>query len=141
MTSEQAAINGTEPPVTLLEPGNGHKAQSTALVPLSKNGGRRSLTPQSRRPSGANTGNGAAPAATVAPAAVQLNDELVNQILRGRGLRGWWRAANIGRVLGTLSLYLFLDTYEVRANFNRRCDNCRSKSSFKSSARGYRSAG
>ena len=49
-----------------------------------------------------------------------LSDELVERILKGRGLRGWWRAVNIGRVLGTLSLYLFLDTYDVRANFNRR---------------------
>lgn len=36
------------------------------------------------------------------------------------GLRGWLRAANIGRVLGRLSLYLYLDSYDVRANFNRR---------------------
>jgi predicted unusual protein kinase regulating ubiquinone biosynthesis (AarF/ABC1/UbiB family) len=49
-----------------------------------------------------------------------LTDSLVDQILKGRGLRGWLRAANIGRVLGLLSLYLFLDTYDVRANFNRR---------------------
>lgn len=49
-----------------------------------------------------------------------LSDELVDQILKGRGLRGWLRAANIGRVLGLLSLYLFLDTYDVRAKFNSR---------------------
>src|SRR6267142_1306300 len=54
------------------------------------------------------------------PAPAPLSDELVNAILKGRGLRGWLRAANIGRVLGLLSLYLFLDTYDVRANFNRR---------------------
>lgn len=36
------------------------------------------------------------------------------------GLRGWLRAANIGRVLGRLSLYLYLDSYDVRANFTRR---------------------
>jgi predicted unusual protein kinase regulating ubiquinone biosynthesis (AarF/ABC1/UbiB family) len=49
-----------------------------------------------------------------------LTDELVNATLKGRGLRGWLRAANIGRVLGLLSLYLFLDTYDVRATFNSR---------------------
>ncbi len=46
-----------------------------------------------------------------------LSDELVAGILKGRGLRGWFRAANIGRVLGLLALYLFLDTYDVRAKF------------------------
>ncbi|MDQ2856006.1 MAG: AarF/ABC1/UbiB kinase family protein [Acidobacteriota bacterium] len=50
----------------------------------------------------------------------ELSDELVDAVLKGRGLRGWLRAANIGRVLGALSLYLFLDTYDVRANFTRR---------------------
>lgn len=54
--------------------------------------------------------------APVAP----LSDELVDAILKGRGLNGFVRAANIGRVLGLLSLYLFLDTYDVRANFTRR---------------------
>jgi predicted unusual protein kinase regulating ubiquinone biosynthesis (AarF/ABC1/UbiB family) len=38
----------------------------------------------------------------------------------GRGLQGWFRVASVGRVLGLLSLYLFLDTYEIRAGFNRR---------------------
>jgi predicted unusual protein kinase regulating ubiquinone biosynthesis (AarF/ABC1/UbiB family) len=54
--------------------------------------------------------------APVAP----LSDEIVDATLKGRGLRGLVRAANIGRVLGLLSLYLFLDTYDVRANFTRR---------------------
>src|SRR5258705_12615861 len=49
-----------------------------------------------------------------------LTDEFVNDILRGRGLRGWLRAAKVAKVLGLLSLYLFLDTYDIRANFNRR---------------------
>ncbi|MCM3872281.1 MAG: AarF/ABC1/UbiB kinase family protein [Pyrinomonadaceae bacterium] len=49
-----------------------------------------------------------------------LNDELVDQILKGRGLRGWLRVANVTRVLGLLSLYLFLDSYDIRAKFNRR---------------------
>lgn len=49
-----------------------------------------------------------------------LNDELVSDILAGHGLRGWLRIARICKVLGLFSLYLFLDTYEVRAAFNRR---------------------
>jgi len=65
-----------------------------------------------------------APAHSHAPAAPAplepLSEELVAGILKGRGLRGWLRAVNIARVLGLLSLYLFLDTYDVRANFTRR---------------------
>ncbi|HET6892095.1 MAG TPA: AarF/ABC1/UbiB kinase family protein [Pyrinomonadaceae bacterium] len=54
------------------------------------------------------------------PIISQLDDDLVNQILKGRGLRGLLRVANVSRVLGLLSLYLFLDSYDIRANFNRR---------------------
>ena len=49
-----------------------------------------------------------------------LTDEVVKEILAGHGLRGWLRAARVTRVLGLFSLYLFLDTYDIRANFNRR---------------------
>jgi predicted unusual protein kinase regulating ubiquinone biosynthesis (AarF/ABC1/UbiB family) len=56
---------------------------------------------------------------TISPAA-PLGDELVNEILSGRGIRGWLRVSNVSRVLGLLSLYLFLDSYDIRANFNRR---------------------
>ncbi len=49
-----------------------------------------------------------------------LTDDVVAEILAGRGLHGWLRAARVARVLGLFSLYLFLDTYDVRANFNRR---------------------
>ena len=37
-----------------------------------------------------------------------------------RGLRGWLRTFQIVRVLGTMSLYLYLNDYDVRAAFNRR---------------------
>jgi len=50
----------------------------------------------------------------------ELTEDLVNQLLAGRGLRGWLRAAKVASVLGLLSLYLFLDTYDIRADFNRR---------------------
>jgi len=49
-----------------------------------------------------------------------LSDELVERILKGHGLRSWLRAARVTQVLGLLSLYLFLDSYDIRANFNRR---------------------
>jgi len=49
-----------------------------------------------------------------------LTEETVNELLAGRGFRGWLRAAQVARVLGLFSLYLFLDTYDVRADFNRR---------------------
>jgi predicted unusual protein kinase regulating ubiquinone biosynthesis (AarF/ABC1/UbiB family) len=70
-------------------------------------------------------GNGAMAAIVPQPAKqpvqVQpLTEELVNQLLAGQGWRGWVRAARVARVLGLFSLYLFLDTYDVRADFNRR---------------------
>src|SRR4051794_12698745 len=34
--------------------------------------------------------------------------------------RGLWRLAQVARVLGTMSLYLFLNDYDIRATFNRR---------------------
>jgi predicted unusual protein kinase regulating ubiquinone biosynthesis (AarF/ABC1/UbiB family) len=56
------------------------------------------------------------PAAQVEP----LTEEMVDRLLAGRGFRGWLRAARVARVLGLFSLYLFLDTYDVRADFNKR---------------------
>ncbi|HEV8167791.1 MAG TPA: AarF/ABC1/UbiB kinase family protein [Pyrinomonadaceae bacterium] len=56
------------------------------------------------------------PTAQVQP----LTEELVDQLLAGRGFRGWLRAARVARVLGLFSLYLFLDTYDMRADFNKR---------------------
>lgn len=40
--------------------------------------------------------------------------------INGRGWHAWWRTAQIGRVLGTFALYLFLENYDARAKFNRR---------------------
>jgi predicted unusual protein kinase regulating ubiquinone biosynthesis (AarF/ABC1/UbiB family) len=66
-------------------------------------------------------GNGLAVTTPHAPRQVRpLTEELVNELLAGRDFRGWLRAANVARVLGLFSLYLFLDTYDVRADFNRR---------------------
>jgi predicted unusual protein kinase regulating ubiquinone biosynthesis (AarF/ABC1/UbiB family) len=40
--------------------------------------------------------------------------------VEARGWRGWWRTAQIVRVLGAMSLYLFLNDYDIRAAFDRR---------------------
>lgn len=69
------------------------------------NGNGLAVTPQAPKPT-----------APVQP----LTDEMVNELLAGRGLHGWFRAVRVARVLGLLSLYLFLDTYDVRAEFNER---------------------
>ena len=54
------------------------------------------------------------------PAPEPLTDELVAEILKGRGLRGWLRLGRVARVLGLFTLYLFLDTYDIRAAFKSR---------------------
>jgi predicted unusual protein kinase regulating ubiquinone biosynthesis (AarF/ABC1/UbiB family) len=64
--------------------------------------------------------NAPSSSATNSSAAKPLTDELVAQILKGRGLRGWLRLVRVARVLGLFTLYLFLDTYDIRADFNRR---------------------
>jgi len=67
-------------------------------------------------------GNGFAPLpAQKKPEAISmLTDDFVTEVLAGHGIGGWLRAARVVRVLGLFSLYLFLDTYDFRANFNRR---------------------
>lgn len=55
-------------------------------------------------------------------ATVPLTDELVDEILAGRGMWGWLRALRVAKVLGLFTLYLFLDTYDVRADFNQRME-------------------
>jgi hypothetical protein len=43
-----------------------------------------------------------------------------NEAISARGWRGWRRVIQVARVLGLLSLYLFLDSYDIRATFNER---------------------
>jgi predicted unusual protein kinase regulating ubiquinone biosynthesis (AarF/ABC1/UbiB family) len=85
-----------------------------ALVPVSaasaKNGNGHVVASLAAQPGAVKSSSAPAP----------LTDELVAQILKGRGLRGWLRAGRVAGVLGLLTLYLFLDTYDVRADFNRR---------------------
>jgi predicted unusual protein kinase regulating ubiquinone biosynthesis (AarF/ABC1/UbiB family) len=86
-----------------------------ALVPLTMNGnghaiGQAVATPEGKTSSSVKSSTAPAP----------LTDELVAEILKGRGLGGWLRLARVVRVLGLFTLYLFLDTYDVRAGFNER---------------------
>jgi predicted unusual protein kinase regulating ubiquinone biosynthesis (AarF/ABC1/UbiB family) len=94
MNNEQALI-----PVTVIAAGNGNLA--AVAKPAGNHSGGTSSTKNS-------------------PAPEPLSDEMVAEILRGRGLRGWLRLARVARVLGLFTLYLFLDTYDIRADFNRR---------------------
>jgi predicted unusual protein kinase regulating ubiquinone biosynthesis (AarF/ABC1/UbiB family) len=81
--------------------GNG-QAPASSLVPA--------------RPVGASTGQGRLKLKGAAAVESIKEDEK----LKGHGLRGWLRVWNIGRVLGLLSFYLYLDSYDIRANFNAR---------------------
>src|SRR5688572_21264916 len=72
-------------------------------------------------------GNGASSSSAKAASSVPpLSDEMVNDILKGRGLRGWLRVARVSRVLGLFTLYIFLDTYHIRSSFNRKIAERRS---------------
>src|SRR5918993_4698659 len=81
-----------------------------ALIPVTSNHA-------AIRPNGNGASSSSARAASSVP---PLSDELVNEILKGRGLRGWLRVARVSRVLGLFTLYLFLDTYHIRSSFNRK---------------------
>ena len=85
-------------------------SQTQSLIPVSvsPNGNGKAATSVAKTV----TTNETAPA--------PLTDELVAQILKGRGLRGWLHLARVARVLGLFTLYLFLDTYHIRADFNER---------------------
>lgn len=43
-----------------------------------------------------------------------------DEAIKGKGWRGWLRVFGVGRVLGLLSFYLYLDSYDIRADFNSR---------------------
>lgn len=69
------------------------------------------------------SGNGVHTAAASKPAIETLPslEELLATVgSQNRGWRGWLRVVRVSRVLGLLTLYLFLDSYDVRAKFNRR---------------------
>jgi len=92
---------------------------SRALVPVSRSSSTgKGLVHQSRRLAGAQSVANGKPAnrAPLPP----LTSDLVKEILKGSGLGGWLRVLRVAGVLNLLSLYLFLDSYDVRANFNQR---------------------
>jgi predicted unusual protein kinase regulating ubiquinone biosynthesis (AarF/ABC1/UbiB family) len=70
---------------------------------------------------------GAAPvnggARALPPSPVGQGGEVDEFEARARGWRGWWRTLQIVRVLGTMSLYLFLNDYDIRAAFNARINS------------------
>jgi predicted unusual protein kinase regulating ubiquinone biosynthesis (AarF/ABC1/UbiB family) len=77
-------------------------------------------------PNGRTSGPGRAlvrPGADVSalpPAPAEQGGEVDEFEARARGWRGWWRTLQIVRVLGTMSLYLLLNDYDIRAAFNAR---------------------
>jgi predicted unusual protein kinase regulating ubiquinone biosynthesis (AarF/ABC1/UbiB family) len=76
------------------------------------------LVPAGKMPRGgqiANGGNGPPVTTGDAPRARAASVELERL-----GWRGWRRVLQIGRVLGLLSFYLYLENYEARSKFNRR---------------------
>jgi predicted unusual protein kinase regulating ubiquinone biosynthesis (AarF/ABC1/UbiB family) len=77
------------------------------------------LKPKFERANGHSPANGNGNGQLALPSSVEAEDgERAND--KSYGLRGWLRAGNIVRVLGLLSFYLYLDGYELRADFNRR---------------------
>jgi predicted unusual protein kinase regulating ubiquinone biosynthesis (AarF/ABC1/UbiB family) len=102
-------------------PQSSDRAKGNARVTASRSAHERrvalTVTPAARRASAPSAEKGAPlvlPAGTRAEAASEEDN------FERAGLRGWLRALSIGRVLGMLSLYLFLNDYDIRANFNRR---------------------
>jgi len=90
-----------------------------ALVPIAVVSSNGNGKVAAFKPAGNHNG-GSSPSIKNSHAPEPLTDEMVTAILKGRGLRGWLRLAQVARVLGLFSLYLFLDTYDIRATFNRR---------------------
>ncbi len=58
--------------------------------------------------------------AALPPAPVESAKETDAHAVAARGWRGWLRTLQIARVLGALSLFLYLEGYEARSNFFRR---------------------
>jgi predicted unusual protein kinase regulating ubiquinone biosynthesis (AarF/ABC1/UbiB family) len=54
------------------------------------------------------------------PSSARVDERERDKTYNARGWRGWLRALGIARVLGLLSFYLYLDGYDIRADFNRR---------------------
>ncbi|HEV2915876.1 MAG TPA: AarF/ABC1/UbiB kinase family protein [Pyrinomonadaceae bacterium] len=100
--------------------GNGHAGQRQAAG--GQGDARAAAVPM---PDGAAHGDGRAAPLVLLPGTHTQDFEKGADAVGGRSrrrriVREWVRALYIGRVLGTLSLYLFLNDYDIRAGFNRR---------------------
>ena len=97
--------------------GNSHPKPSP-----NKRSGNVSLTAiapaRSRSSSAGNVTSSSPPPLVLLPGTHTEADQ--EDTVKTQGLRGWMRALSVGRVLGTLTLYLFLNDYDIRAAFNRR---------------------
>ena len=65
------------------------------------------------------SGNGNARLA-LSPATIDGGSDGADKGTKSYGLRGWLRAADVARVLGLLTFYLYLDGYDIRVGFNQR---------------------
>ncbi|MDT5293121.1 MAG: hypothetical protein QOJ76_1 [Acidobacteriota bacterium] len=88
-------------------------AQKGSRLSLVKSGG------EAETPTAAASPHAPAASRALPPAGVETR-EAGSAEADARGWRGWWRTAQIVRVLGTMVLYLFLNDYDIRAAFNRR---------------------
>jgi predicted unusual protein kinase regulating ubiquinone biosynthesis (AarF/ABC1/UbiB family) len=98
---------------------NKDQALVPVAVPMAVNAGGNGQRAALGKPVGNHSGDPSSSSKN-SPPPEPLTDEMVAEILKGRGLRGWLRLAQVARVLGLFTLYLFLDTYDIRADFNRR---------------------
>ena len=87
--------------------GNGRKTSALSLVVAPARA--RSAAPQNGQHAASST-----------PHAVEARASIEEAERQNSGWRVWRRTFQVARVLGTLGLYLFLENYEARANFNRR---------------------
>lgn len=96
--------------------GNGHSKPGRSADDRSSNVALAVVPPSRARSSSA--GKTRSPLVLLPGTHAEAYEEVPE--IEGHGLRGWLRALNVGRVLCTLSLYLFLNDYDIRAAFNRR---------------------
>src|SRR6202171_6736358 len=91
---------------------------SLSIVPTSRSAAE--MNALARRPGRMNSTRPSTNGTAIATPLPPLTDDLVKSVLKGSGVRGWLRVLRVAGVLNLLSLYLFLDSYDARANFNRR---------------------
>jgi predicted unusual protein kinase regulating ubiquinone biosynthesis (AarF/ABC1/UbiB family) len=89
----------------------GDGLQRKTQLALVKSGAGKSITVENTQP------RALPPATSSAPQETPTTESLESE---AGGWRAWWRTAQIVRVLGTMSLYLLLNDYDIRADFNRR---------------------